>query len=54
MLDAKEIVVYQAIDGSQPFEDWLTQLKDKKAQARIRGWADILTELARFRCISLF
>ncbi len=36
MPDAKKVVVYQAINGSQPFEDWLTQLKDKKAQARIR------------------
>jgi len=36
MRDPKRIVVYQASDGGQPFEDWLTQLKDKKAQARIR------------------
>ncbi len=36
MRDPKRIVVYQTSDGSQPFEDWLTQLKDKKAQASLR------------------
>lgn len=31
-----EIVRYQRLDGREPFSQWLTSLKDKTAQARVR------------------
>jgi putative addiction module killer protein len=39
----KEIVAFRAKDGRVPFEDWLDDLNDKKAVARI------LARLARVR-----
>lgn len=39
----KEIVAFRARDGHVPFEDWLDDLKDKRAVARV------LARLARVR-----
>ena len=39
----KEVVVFRAKDGGVPFEDWLDDLNDKRAVARV------LARLARVR-----
>jgi putative addiction module killer protein len=39
----KEVVAFRARDGQVPFEDWLNDLKDKRAVARV------LARLARVR-----
>ena len=39
----KEVVVFRAKDGRVPFEEWLDDLNDKKAMARV------LARLARVR-----
>jgi putative addiction module killer protein len=39
----KEVVAFRARDGHVPFEDWLDDLKDKRAVARV------LARLARVR-----
>jgi putative addiction module killer protein len=39
----KDVVVFRAPDGRVPFEEWLAQLNDKKAVARV------LARLARVR-----
>ena len=39
----KEVVVFRAKDGQVPFEDWLDDLNDKRAVARV------LARLARVR-----
>jgi putative addiction module killer protein len=39
----KEVVVFRAHDGRVPFEEWLDELNDKKAVARV------LARLARVR-----
>ena len=31
----KDLIVYQAENGKEPFNDWLDDLKDEKSQARI-------------------
>jgi putative component of toxin-antitoxin plasmid stabilization module len=31
----KEVVVFRAHDGRVPFEEWLDELNDKKAVARV-------------------
>jgi putative addiction module killer protein len=43
LITPKAIVVFQAKDGQVPFEDWLDDLNDKRAVARV------LARLARVR-----
>ena len=43
LVTPKEIVVFRAKDGQVPFEDWLDDLNDKRAVARV------LARLARVR-----
>ena len=43
LVTPKEIVAFRAKDGQVPFEDWLEDLKDKRAVARV------LARLARVR-----
>ena len=43
LVTPKEIVAFRAKDGQVPFEDWLDDLKDKRAVARV------LARLARLR-----
>jgi putative addiction module killer protein len=43
LVSPKEIVVFRAKDGGVPFEDWLDDLEDKRAVARL------LARLARVR-----
>ena len=43
LVTPKEIVVFRARDGQVPFEDWLDDLNDKRAVARV------LARLARVR-----
>lgn len=43
LVTPKEIVVFRAKDGRVPFEDWLDDLDDKRAVARV------LARLARVR-----
>ena len=43
MATPKEVVVFRAKDGRVPFEEWLDDLKDKKAVAQV------LARLARVR-----
>ncbi len=43
LVTPKEVVVFRANDGQVPFEDWLDDLKDKRAVARV------LARLARVR-----
>ena len=43
LVTPKEIVVFRAKDGGVPFEDWLDDLNDKRALARV------LARLARVR-----
>ena len=40
----KEIFLYEISHGKVPFEDWLEDLKDKKARAIIRARLDRLEE----------
>jgi putative addiction module killer protein len=42
-LTPKEVLVFRAPDGRVPFEEWLNNLRDKKAEARV------LARLARVR-----
>jgi len=43
LVTPKEVVAFRAKDGQVPFEDWLDDLKDKRAVARV------LARLARVR-----
>jgi len=43
LITPKEVVVFRAKDGQVPFEDWLDDLNDKRAVARV------LARLARVR-----
>ena len=43
LVTPKEVVVFRAKDGQVPFEDWLDDLNDKRAVARV------LARLARVR-----
>ena len=43
LVTPKEVVAFRAKDGQVPFEDWLNDLKDKRAVARV------LARLARVR-----
>jgi putative addiction module killer protein len=43
LVTPKEIVAFRARDGGVPFEDWLDELNDKRAVARV------LARLARVR-----
>ncbi len=35
LVTPKEVVAFRARDGQVPFEDWLDDLKDKRAVARV-------------------
>jgi putative addiction module killer protein len=39
----KEIRLYKTDSGKEPFEDWLTKIKDKTTKARIRRRVDRLS-----------
>ena len=39
----KEIRLYKTDSGKEPFEDWLTKIKDKTTKARIRRRLDRLS-----------